>query len=276
MTTASALRPYLAVLRTRFALILQYRAAALAGFGTQCWWGAIKVMVLAAFYRGAQSFPMTFSQTVDYIWLGQAFLLLQPWGADVDVASIVRSGDVALERLRPVDTYALWYARAMARRTANPFMRAIPMIITAGFLLPLFGLSKWALSPPAGAQAAILFAISLLLAVALSSAISTLMDVWTVAALSERGVNTIVGGLVIVLSGGLIPLPLFPDWLQPALRFQPFAGLADTPFRIYGAHLSGGAALAGLAAQATWTLVLVAVGHASMTRVMSRVQVQGG
>ena len=145
--TTDALRPYIAVLRTRFALILQYRAAALAGFGTQCWWGAIKLMVLAAFYRGAESLPMTFSQTVDYIWLGQAFLLLQPWGADLDVVTMVRSGDVALERLRPVDTYALWYARAMARRTANPFMRAIPMVITAGFLLPRFGLSKWALSP---------------------------------------------------------------------------------------------------------------------------------
>ena len=32
--------------------MLQYRAAALAGFATQCWWGAIKIMVFAAFYGG--------------------------------------------------------------------------------------------------------------------------------------------------------------------------------------------------------------------------------
>ena len=48
-----ALRPYQAVFRARFQLLLQYRAAALAGFVTQCWWGAIKLMVLAAFYRSA-------------------------------------------------------------------------------------------------------------------------------------------------------------------------------------------------------------------------------
>jgi ABC-2 type transport system permease protein len=30
-------RPYLAILAARFALLLQYRAAALAGFGTQMW-----------------------------------------------------------------------------------------------------------------------------------------------------------------------------------------------------------------------------------------------
>lgn len=270
------MRPYLAVLRVRFALLLQYRAAALAGFGTQCWWGAIKVMVLAAFFRGATAVPMTFQQTVNYIWLGQAFLMLQPWGADADVVRLVRSGDVALERLRPVDTYAFWYARSMARRTATPLLRAIPMLVTAGVLLPLVGLSKWGLSLPAGGSAALMFIVSLALAVVLSSAISTLMDVLTVAALSERGVNTVVGGMVIVLSGGVIPLPLFPDWAQPLLKYQPFAGLGDIPFRIYGGHLAGAAALSSIASQSVWIVVLIAAGHAFMSRTMSRVQVQGG
>jgi ABC-2 type transport system permease protein len=276
MSVPALARPYLSVLRTRFVLLLQYRAAALAGFGTQCWWGAIKLMVLSAFYRGATELPMSFRQTVDYIWLGQAFLMLQPWGADTDVVRMVRTGDVALERLRPVDTYAFWYARSVAKRTANPLLRAVPMIVTAGIVLRLLGLSKWALSLPAGAEAATMFAVSLTLAVALSSAISTLMDVLTVSALSERGVNAIFGGLVIVLSGGLVPLPLFPNWAQPLLRVQPFAGLVDIPFRIYGGHLTGLQALASLTSQAMWTALLVVAGHVLMSRAMSRVQVQGG
>ena len=52
-------RPYRAVFRARFHLLVQYRAAALAGFATQCWWGAIKVMVFGAFLRGAVASPMT-------------------------------------------------------------------------------------------------------------------------------------------------------------------------------------------------------------------------
>ena len=43
-------RPYLAAFRARFQLMLQYRTAALMGFATQCWWGAIRIMVFAAFY----------------------------------------------------------------------------------------------------------------------------------------------------------------------------------------------------------------------------------
>jgi ABC-2 type transport system permease protein len=272
----SLARPYLAVAGARFRLLLQYRAAALAGFVTQCWWGAVKIMVLTAFYSGAATTPMTLRQTIDYIWLAQAFLRLLPWAVDPEVTRMVRTGDVLYERLRPVDAHTFWYARAVALRTASPLLRAIPLIVLTGFLFPLIGLSDWALSPPAGMNAALLFAASMVLVVALASAISTIMDILVVATLSDRGVNTIIGPIVIVLSGNLIPLPLFPDWLQPALALQPFAGLVDTPFRIYSGHLGGAEAMTALARQAVWTVILIALGRLLMARVMARVQVQGG
>ena len=272
----AALRPYQAVVRARFSLLLQYRAAALAGFVTQCWWGAIKVMVLAAFFRGGATTPMTLQQAIDYIWLGQGFLTLLPWSADPEIARMVRSGDVAYERLRPLDTFAYWYARAVARRTATPLLRAIPMVILAGLVLRLLGMSEWALSAPAGWGAALLFALSMILVVALSSAVTTLMDVLTVATLSDRGVNMLVGPLIIVFSGSLVPLPLFPDWMQRGLALQPFAGLVDVPFRIYTGHLTASAALGGLVRQGGWVMVLILLGRWLMARVMARLQTQGG
>jgi ABC-2 type transport system permease protein len=273
---ASAVRPYQAVFRARFQLLLQYRAAALAGFVTQCWWGAIKVMVLAAFFRETAATSMTLRQAIDYTWLGQALLTLLPWSSDPEIARMVRSGDVAYERLRPLDTYGYWYARAVARRTATPLLRAIPMVVTAAVLLRVLGMSEWSLSAPASMASAGLFAVSLVLVVALSSAIATLMDVLTVATLSDRGVNTLIGPLIIVFSGSLVPLPLFPDWTQTALRLQPFAGLLDTPFRIYTGHLETAGALAALVRQAAWVLVLIGIGRSLMARVMARLQAQGG
>ena len=275
MTTALA-RPYLAVFLARFQLLLQYRAAALAGFGTQCWWGAVKVMVFAAFLSGPVVSPLNLRQTVDYIWLGQAFLTLLPWSADPELARMVRSGDVAYERLRPLDSYAYWYARAVARRTATPLLRAIPMALMTGVLLPLLGLGKWGLSPPAGLAAAGLFALSMVFVVALASAFSTILDLLVVATLSERGVNTFVAPLAIVFSGSLVPLPLLPEWLQPIMRNQPFAGLLDFPFRIYSGHLVGMPAVEALARQVLWILVLILIGRALTVRVMARLQTQGG
>jgi viologen exporter family transport system permease protein len=270
------LRAYAAVFRVRFALLLQYRAAALAGFITQCWWGAVKVMVFAAFLSGSAASPMTLRQTVDYVWLGQALLMMLPWSADPELARMVRSGDVGYERLRPVDTYAYWYARAVARRTATPLLRAVPMVIMASLVLPALGLGRWGLSAPNNGAAAITFALSLVLVVTLASAFSTLLDVLVVLTLSDRGANTFFAPLAIVFSGSLVPLPLLPNWLQPLLRHQPFAGLMDFPFRIYSGNLAGTAALASLAWQAFWVIALIALGRIVMARVMARLQIQGG
>jgi ABC-2 type transport system permease protein len=199
-----------------------------------------------------------------------------PWSGDPDVARMVRTGDVAYERLRPLDTYAFWYSRAVARRTANPALRALPMLLTAGVLLRVVGWSAYALRAPAGVAASLLFVASIALVIALSAAVSALIDALTVATLSDRGVTVLVSPLVIVLSGSLVPLPLFPDWLQPILRNQPFAGLMDTPFRIYTGNLAAGGAVFALARQAIWVVVLVLLGRVVMARVMSRLQTQGG
>ena len=89
--------PYLAVFRMRFLLMLQYRAAAIAGFATQCWWGLLKVMVFAAFYRSRCAHqPINLAHAVTYTWLGQAFLRSLPWNADPEVA-----GDGAHRRRSP-------------------------------------------------------------------------------------------------------------------------------------------------------------------------------
>ena len=274
--TAPLTRPYLAVFRARFQLLLQYRAAALAGFGTQCWWGVVKVMVFAAFLSGPVASPMTLRQTVDYVWLGQALLMMLPWSADPELARMVRSGDIAFERLRPLDTYAYWYARAVARRTATPLLRALPMIVLTGLVLPSLGLGRWGLSAPAGMEATALFAGSMVLLVALASAFSTLLDLLVVETLSERGVNTFVAPLAIVFSGNLIPLPLLPEWLQPVMRHQPFAGLLDYPSRIYSGHLAGLPAVSALVQEGVWVLIFIALGKLLAARVMARLQAQGG
>ncbi len=59
--------PYLAVYATRFRALLQYRAAALAGLGTQFFWGLIRMMIYVAFFRSAADvaqIPMTLADTI--------------------------------------------------------------------------------------------------------------------------------------------------------------------------------------------------------------------
>ncbi len=274
---AATLRPYVAAFRARFLLMLQYRAAALASFATQCWWGTIKIMVYAAFYEAsAAAAPISFPNVVTYTWLGQAFLALLPWVADPEVGAAIRTGGVGYDRLRPLDAYGYWYARTLGWVIARALPRALLMLIAAGIVLPLVGLDAWAWQPPAGLEAALLFVPAFALMIMLGVAVLMLANVMVAASLNERGVNAVLMPLVVVFSGSLVPLGFFPDAMRPFLQVQPLAGLVDIPFRIYFADLHGVAALEGLTLQAGWTLVLIGLGRFAMERMMRRLEMQGG
>ncbi len=272
-----SLRPYLAAFRARFQLMLQYRAAALAGFATQCWWGAIRIMVFAAFYGAhAAAAPISLADAVTYVWLGQALLAMQPWVADPEIGQSVRTGAVGYDRLRPLDAYGFWYARTLGWMLARALPRAVLMVLAAGVVLPLVGLGAWAWRPPSGEAAALLFLPAFALMAALATAVLMLANIVVAASLNERGVNAILTPLVVVFSGSLLPLDFYPDAWRPFLHLQPLAGLVDIPFRIWFADLQGMAALQGLALQAGWTLVLVLIGRWAMDRMMRRLEMQGG
>jgi ABC-2 type transport system permease protein len=274
MSALAATRPYLAILSARFALMLQYRTAALAGFATQCWWGIIKIMVLVAFYRSNAHQPITIAQAITYVWLGQAFLALLPWQADADISVAAETGNVGYERLRPIDTHSLWLMRAIAWRVANATLRAIPMFALAGVVAPLIGLGAWSWQAPASLSAGLLFAISISLTVLLSSSFTVILNCGVVA-LKTRRASNIAPIFVNALSGMIVPLVLLPEWAQGFLFWQPFAGLVDIPYRIYFGNLIGGAALAGLIAQLLWSAVFIALGRVWLARVMGRIDMQG-
>jgi len=263
------MKAYWAILSARFQMLLQYRAAAVAGLGTQLFWGLIRVMIFGAFYRSTTApQPMTYPEVVTYIWLGQAMLLLVMFGVDIDVRTMIRSGTVAYELLRPLDLYALWFSRAVALRTAPVLLRAVPMFIVAGLFFGLQPPPSWA---SAGAWMAATFG-----ALLLSSAIATLLTISLLWTISGEGISRLVPAAILIFSGTIVPLPLFPDWAQPILNALPFRGLADVPFRLYMGHIPPEQAIGVFVHQAAWTVALVALGRWVLARGMRRLVVQGG
>jgi ABC-2 type transport system permease protein len=96
---------------------------------------------------------------------------------------------------------------------------------------------------------------------------------WTT---SGEGIARLVPSVVVVASGMVIPLPLFPDWAQPLLTLLPFRGMADDPFRLYLGLLPPSALALVAARQAAWMGALVLLGRALVARGQRRLVVQGG
>jgi len=263
------MRPYWAVFGARFRTLLQYRAAALAGCGTQLFFGLIVVMVYQAFYRSTRApQPMTYAEVVTYVWLAQAMLGLILFGADHDVHEMIRSGAVAYELARPIDLYGLWYFRAVALRTGPVLLRMVPIGLVAGLC---FGLG-----PPASAACAGMWALATVGSVLLGSAIATVMTISLLWTISGDGINRLVAAAMFICSGIIVPLPFFPDWIQPVLSALPFRGMADTPFRVYLGHILVERAGIAIAHQLAWTLGLILFGRWLLGRAIRRLVIQGG
>lgn len=262
------MKPYLAIFAARFRLLLQYRAAAVAGIACQFFWGLIRMMIFQAFYENAGSdVPINLAQTVAYVWLSQGFMMLLPFRADGEIDAMIRSGSVAYELLRPANLYNLWYAREIANRIAPVTLRAAPMLVVA----TLAGWLHW--PGPANLAA---FALAILAAALLASAISLLMTISMFWTLSGRGITLILSPTMFLLSGMIIPIPLFPDFLQPLLRALPFVGLIDLPIRLFVQHIPAAAAVNVFAYQLAWTAGLIILGREVMRRATRRLVVQGG
>lgn len=272
------MKAYWSLFVARFALLLQYRAAALAGVATQLFWGFVKVMVLEAFFTNTTSVqPMTFREAAGYVWLGQAFLIaIVPWGGDKEIQELIRSGAVGYDLLRPTDLYNFWFTRALAQRTAPLILRAIPLLSVVFFILPIVGLSERSLCFPPSFASFVAFFLSFIGAILLSSALTMLLTVSLMWTLSGEGINSILPTIVIVFSGMIVPLPLFPEWIKPFVYALPFSGLLDQPFRLFTGNLSPDALSYVLVHQIFWIVIIVLLGRILVNRGVRKLVIQGG
>jgi ABC-2 type transport system permease protein len=211
---------------------------------------------------------MTSDQTVTYIWLGQSLFLLTLVGPDPDVASMIRSGNVAYELTKPIDLYGLWFTRAFGGRIMPLLMRGIPIFIVAGLFFRM--------QPPASLMAGTMFVVSLFGAFLLAASFVTLLTMSLLLTISGEGIARLAPAPNYFFSGVAVPLPLFPDWAQPLIALLPVRGLIDTPLRLYMDHLTGADALAALTHQFIWVVVFILLGRMLLMRLISRLIVQGG
>lgn len=267
------MKSYLSVFRIRFLRGLQYRAAALAGVATQFAWGAMSILLFAAFYRAdASAFPMEFKALSNYLWLQQAFLaLFMVWFLDEDIFASIREGHVAYELARPLDLYLMWFVKNAAVRLSRAVLRCMPILVVAAFLPAPYGLSL-----PSDLLSFAWFLLTALLGFLVVVAYCMLVYIATFYTLNPTGVRIVAISLAEFLAGGIVPLPFLPEGLRRVLELTPFASMQTLPLLVYSGGVSGRELLMRALLQALWLAVLVALGRAWMGRALKKVVVQGG
>lgn len=267
------MKKYLSFFRLRFAMGLQYRAAALAGIVTQFFWGFMEIMIFRAFYRtDAAAFPMTLSATSSYIWLQQAFLaFFTAWMMENEIFDSIVNGNIAYELCRPIRIYDMWFTRSLANRLSKAVLRCFPILIAAAFIPEPYGISA-----PAGPAHFLLFIVTLFLGLMVMVSFCMLVYVLTFFTISPQGLRILFVSCVEFFSGALIPLPFFPDRIRLLMELLPFASMQNVALRVYSGSMSRGEMEKAVFLQFFWLIVITLASKMLCKTAEKRVTVQGG
>ena len=263
---------YVAVAVRAFRRYSTYTAATLAGIFTNCVFGVIiSFSYIALWQQNPTAGGYDVADALTYAWLGQAMIMtVAVWsgGATDDLATRIRTGDVALDLYRPVGLLGWWLATDLGRATYH--------LATRGVAPTLVGALLFDLRFPAGLGTWLLFAVSVPLAVVVSFGIRMLVTASAFWLLDDAGVRNLQVVCAMFLSGLVVPLVLFPGWSRDLAMVLPWAAFLQVPADIWLGQRTGAEAWQGLAFQTAWAVALLAACGLVLRRARHKVVVQGG
>src|SRR5699024_244549 len=244
--------------------------ATAAGIFTNTIFGFIRasIMFAAIGTAGGELGGYTMLQAATYVWLGQALLApIEAFGTR-EVSERVHQGDIAVDLLRPVDLLTLHYAQKLGRSAFLLMARGVPPL-AVGALVTGLALPEQPLSYLLGA-------LSLLLAITVAFLADMMVNLAAFWLVETRGLTVVYTATMNLLSGFLIPIVWFPDWLLAIARATPFPSMIQTPIDTLSGRVPPADALGLIGVQLGWT-ALLAVGGWAMLRAGTRsLEVQGG
>ncbi len=261
---------YAAVAAMEAKLYLAYNYYVVVEYVLQILSMIIYVYFWQAVYAGAASPTLgglTLQQTINYILLARILAPLLETRTIFRFGHLVRSGDFAIELVRPTDFLTRQYVEQFTG-IGIFFVQKAPLFVLAW---AAFGLQL-----PADPAAWGAFAVSMLL----GQSVLFFFD-WIFACLAfysteTWGLSMVRTGVAAFFSGALVPLVMMPGWLQEVAAAMPFAQALAVP----AAFLSGVTSVADAPrvwlGQLAWLVGLAAVSRLVFSVAVRKVTVQGG
>lgn len=207
-------------------------------------------------------------QITNYVIASSLLYITIDSGIEHEISADIMRGDIAFGLIRPVNYILLNFFSSLSKVLFNFFLTALP-VCTAGIFL--FGLR-----PPSSGDLA-LFGVSAGLSIVINFLINIIVGFLALVTTNNWGLHVMKTAIVGILSGHLIPLSFFGEAAQKVVRILPFASLINAPVTLLLGRYSGtGAALAILAGQISWAVLLALLARVLWTRLATRLEVAGG
>jgi ABC-2 type transport system permease protein len=248
---------------------LTYRATILAGFATNFIFGLFRIAILVALYGDRQSVAgVDVDGAVTYMVMTQAvigYLSIFSW---YELMQTVYTGEVAGDLLKPLSLFRLWMARDLGR--------ALVQFIFRGVLLYLLYVPFFDLATPGSPSAWIGVAAIVALSWAVSFSWRFLVNLAAFWSPNAQG----IGGFFFVtswfLSGFLMPLRYYPDWVAEIANLTPFPYMMNVVMDAFVGVLSGTEMAAVILIQVGWIAALTLTSQVVLRAGVRRLVILGG
>ena len=275
MKTTDSLRlsprwKYLSLVQMSVQRTLAYRRTVLINLAASLvWLVASYYLWKAVFVSRTQIGDFDWDMMRTYILLAYAVnvLLSSSWST-FRVMSIIRTGEIATELIRPFDFLYAQFSMSLGGALVEGLFSSL---IAGAIGLIVFHI-RLPVSPLAGA----LFLVSVVLGFAnkfLINYLVALVCFWTKNSLGLAWAQTAV---VNILSGALIPLEFFPNWLRTITLYLPFQAVINAPLSIYLGSVQGAGIAITLAIQTAWIVALLGLGRLLWRPSLRALEIQGG
>ncbi len=249
----------------------QYKLAMFAGLFTNCVFGFVRAAVLVAAVDAAGDFAGYDQGSIGaYVWISQGLLgavqfMAVPLG---ELENRVKTGDIAIDFLRPVDIQCGYLADDLGRAACTFLPRGLPSV--------LVGTLTFGLAMPTTPDPYLLGTVSVLLAVVVSFLcrfVVVLIGFWVV---DTRGIRALYYASGTFLAGLFVPVHMFPSWLATIAAATPFPSILQVPVDVLSGRITGAAACSVVAVQVFWVLAIGIAGRVLLVAGRRRLEVQGG
>jgi ABC-2 type transport system permease protein len=262
------MRLYYEVALRAFRRATTYRVAALAGLITNAFFGAMLSLVYVAVYTSQTTMAgYSAQEAVSYLWVGQSLIAIGSAWVSGDLTRSIRTGDVAVDLMRPWNFYAYWLSQQLGDKLFNLLIR--------GSLTYVVGCLYFGAMLPSIPNF-LAFLVSISLAILVSSAFSFLINGSAFWLIDNSGLVNIASIVTMFFSGFLMPLAFFPNWLGQIAVLLPFHTTTSIPVQIFLGRLQGPALAQALALQVFWAIVMTCLALGLMRSAMAKIVIQGG
>ncbi len=267
---AAVLRLLWEVGKRSFRRATTYRLATASGAFVNTVFGYIRaaVLIYVAAESGGVIRGLTGQELATFAFLSQGFIAIVGAFRGLDLPERIRSGDIEVDLYRPADLQLWELANWLGDSVLQIIVRGVPPVVLGAVVFDL----RW----PDPAWHWLVFGLSVIAATLVGFAIrfcSNLLAFWL---LDIRGIDQMVTIAVTFFAGLILPLNLFPLWLERVARALPFASMIQLPVEIFLGRFDGWELVWILGQQVLWALALLLLGRMVLGSATRRLVVQGG